>query len=137
MDEQGNDVDDASLKTDSSKTDPPEGNENTGSKPEEQIGRIKGTGVFDVPDGRDPSTKAAIKEANKDLVEEEFSGYCGHCSRPMNVGRPEAKCVPCGMIVHQFCFDAHAIKKHRPDAVSIRIESREGKFFAVIGKAER
>lgn len=127
MDEQGNESDDASLKNDSSKADPPE----------EQIGGIKGTGVFNVPDGRDPSTKAAIKEANKGFKEEEFSGYCGHCSRPMNVGRPEAKCVPCGMIVHQFCFDAHAIKKHRPDAVSVRIESREGKFFAVIGKAER
>lgn len=102
---------------------------------EEQVGGIKGTGVFSVADGRDPSTKARLeKEEEANFDEEEITGVCSHCGRAFNVGRPETKCVECGMVMHQFCFDGHVIKHHKPAAVGARIVIRDGKYFAKVKK---
>ena len=106
-------------------------------KRREQIGGIRGTGIFTVPDGRDPSTIALqVAEEEENYIEEEIEGFCGHCGRPFNVGRPEAKCTACDIVMHQFCFDSHVIKSHKPVAVGVRITSREGKFFARMRKPE-
>lgn len=109
----------------------------TESKPEpaipsrEQLGGIKGTGVFMVADGLDPPARARLeKEEAEMFLDEEITGNCGHCGRPFNVGKPEAKCMACGMVMHQFCFDGHVIKEHKPKAIGVRIISKDGKFFA-------
>lgn len=109
----------------------PEPTQESVDPPKPSTGVIKNRGIFEVPDGLDPSTRAAMDEAAKNDIEEEISGTCGHCGRPLNVGRPEAKCVECGMVMHGFCFDGHVIKKHRPKVVSVRITSRDGKLYAV------
>lgn len=98
---------------------------------QEQLGGIKGTGVFTVADGLDPSTRARLeKKEAETFLDEEITGSCGHCGRPFNVGRPEAKCMACGMVMHQFCFDGHVIKEHKPKAIGVRIISKDGKFYA-------
>jgi hypothetical protein len=93
----------------------------------------KRTGVFTVPDPLDPAMRARV-DAHEDTTFEfiEFDGTCGQCGRGMNDGRPEAQCSTCGVIMHQFCFDAHVIQYHRPPAVTARIVHKDNKFFAKI-----
>jgi len=87
------------------------------------------TGVFTVPDALDPSTKAAINEENKNFDIAEFSGFCGKCGNPIVPG-PAVECSVCGMILHQFCFDAHVVAAHRPDGITLRVEKNaDGKFL--------
>jgi hypothetical protein len=91
--------------------------------------------VFTVPDPLDPAMRARVdahEEDGFDFIE--FNGTCGQCGRGMNAGRPEAQCSTCGIIMHQFCFDAHVIQYHRPPAVTARIVHKDGKFFAKIKK---
>jgi len=99
---------------------------------------IKRTGVFTVPDPLDPAMRARVdaqEEASFDF--EEFDGTCGQCGRGMNDGRPEAKCSTCGVIMHQWCFDAHVIQEHRPPAVAARVVHKDGKFFVKIRKGSK
>lgn len=90
------------------------------------------TGVFTTPDGLDPSTKAAINEENKKFDIGEFSGFCGKCGNPIVAPGPAVMCsIPgCGIIVHQFCFDAHVVAAHRPDGITLKVEKNaDGKFL--------
>lgn len=100
------------------------------SEPSNQTGGIRETGIFSSPDPLDPSTKKAHEKELKEYTDEEFSGNCAQCGREMTDGRNEAKCLDCGVIMHQFCFDAHVIKSHRPDGIGIKVIVKEGKFFA-------
>lgn len=94
------------------------------------------TGVFTTPDGLDPSTKAAIEKDNENFEIGEFSGFCGKCGKPIVPG-PAVKCSVCGLIVHQFCFDAHVVAMHRPDGFTLRVEKNAaGKYLWKRRKAE-
>lgn len=87
------------------------------------------TGVFTTPDGLDPSTKAALDEEDKNFEIGMFSGFCGKCGNPIVPG-PAVKCSICGMILHQFCFDAHVVAEHRPDGFTLKVEKNaDGKFL--------
>lgn len=105
------------------------------ARPEMGIAATEGikahTGVFTTPDGLDPSTKAALDEENKNFEIGMFSGFCGKCGNPIVPG-PAVMCsIPgCGIIVHQFCFDAHVVAAHRPDGITLKIEKNaDGKFL--------
>ena len=104
------------------------------ARPEAGISAIAGikahTGVFTTPDGLDPSTKDAINEDNKNFEIGEFNGFCGKCGNPIVAPGPAVKCSICGMILHQFCFDAHVVAAHRPDGITLRVEKNvDGKFL--------
>jgi hypothetical protein len=107
------------------------------SNPREQIRGIRGTGIFTVPDPLDPSTRAKREDdIRHNYSDIEFNGKCGHCGRAMNPDRPEARCTVCGMILHQFCFDGHVVKMHRPKGVSVVILLKDGKYFARVKKSD-
>lgn len=103
----------------------------TGTAPTTGI-KVQHTGVFKTPDALDPTTKAAIDEDNKNFEIGEFSGFCGKCGNPIVAPGPAVMCsIPgCGIIVHQFCFDAHVVAAHRPDGITLKVEKNaDGKFL--------
>lgn len=101
----------------------------------EQYKGVKGTGVFTTPDPLDPAMRKRVDAQEQNMFDfVEFNGKCAKCGRMMNDGRPEAKCTTCGEIMHQFCFDAHVLEKHKPPAVAARIVIKDGEYFAKIRK---
>jgi hypothetical protein len=92
--------------------------EQSGTQPKMPSDGIKGTNVHSIPDPLDPSTRAALEIEDANYEVEEFDGKCIQCNRLLVHGRFAVKCSVCGSIVHQFCFDGHVLKSHRPSGVT-------------------
>ena len=84
----------------------------------------KETGIFTIGDPLDPTTKDAMAKDEAQLYDKAgtCTGTCDHCQRPLNLGRYAVQCTECGVIVHQFCSDNHAIRDHKPLFSTVMIE---------------
>jgi len=73
---------------------------------------VLNTGIMMVPNG------AGTEKAEKEI--HEMDSTCDFCKAPIYSGKA-VKCDICGAIMHQFCFNSHAISKHRPDHTIIEV----------------
>ena len=88
----------------------------------------KDAGAKDTPKASSNPESVAIVEPQTDDAEPkvanlepvEMDSRCDFCNAPIYSGKA-IKCDECGVIVHQFCFNSHAITKHRPPHTIVEV----------------